>query len=106
MLGKFGPRLIGTRSEPDQTWRSRSRSGIFPNITWVKGHMDIEGNELVDKAAKEAAEGESSEVTSLPSLLAANPLPGRLSHALTTTTGHAENSFFSLSLDLLSYFHT
>ena len=29
-----------------------------------------------------------------------------LSHALTTTTGRAENSFFSLSLDLLSYFHT
>ena len=30
VLGKFGPRLIGTRSGPDQTPRSRSRSGIFP----------------------------------------------------------------------------
>ena len=29
VLGKFGPGLIGTRSGPDQTLRSRSRSGIF-----------------------------------------------------------------------------
>ena len=47
VLGKFGPRPIGTRSGPDQTQRSRSRSGIFPktpdclvsglgNITWAK----------------------------------------------------------------------
>ena len=32
VLGKFGPRPIGTRSGPDQTLRSRSRSGIFPKI--------------------------------------------------------------------------
>ena len=30
VLGKFGPRPIGTRFRPDQTQRSRSRSGIFP----------------------------------------------------------------------------
>ena len=30
VLGKFGPRPIGTRSGPDQTPRSRSQSGIFP----------------------------------------------------------------------------
>ena len=30
VLGKFGPGPIGTRSEPDQTQWSRSRSGIFP----------------------------------------------------------------------------
>ena len=30
VLGKFGPGPIGTRSEPDQTWQSQSRSGIFP----------------------------------------------------------------------------
>ena len=29
VLGKFGPRLIGTRSGLDQTPRSWSRSGIF-----------------------------------------------------------------------------
>ena len=29
VLGKFGPRLIGTRSGPDQTPWSWSRSGIF-----------------------------------------------------------------------------
>ena len=37
--------------------------------------MDIEGNEMVDKVAKEATGGESHEVLSLPSLLATNPLP-------------------------------
>ena len=30
VLGKFGPRPIGTRSGPDQTPWFRSRSGIFP----------------------------------------------------------------------------
>ena len=30
VLGKFGPRPIGTWSGPDQTQRSRFRSGIFP----------------------------------------------------------------------------
>ena len=30
VLGKFGPRPIGTRSGPDQTPWSRSQSGIFP----------------------------------------------------------------------------
>ena len=30
VLGKFGPRPIGTRSEPDQTLQSWSQSGIFP----------------------------------------------------------------------------
>ena len=32
MLGKFGLGLIGTRSGPDQTLWSRSRSQIFPKI--------------------------------------------------------------------------
>ena len=32
VLGKFGPGPIGTRSGPDQTLQSRSRSGIFPKI--------------------------------------------------------------------------
>ena len=30
VLGKFSPRLIGTRSGLDQTQWSQSRSGIFP----------------------------------------------------------------------------
>ena len=30
VLGKFGPGLIGTRSGPDKTQWSWSRSGIFP----------------------------------------------------------------------------
>ena len=42
------------------------------DIAWVKGHMDIEGNATVDKVAKEATGGNSSKVTSLPTLLAIN----------------------------------
>ena len=32
VLGKFGPRPIGTQSGPDQTQQSQSQSGIFPKI--------------------------------------------------------------------------
>ena len=67
--------VSGLLSQFDSIFRQSRHPDFELDITWVKGHMDIEGNELVDKAAKEAAEGESSEVTSLPSLLAANPLP-------------------------------
>ena len=36
---------------------------------WVKGHMNIEGNELVDGAAKSAVGGESSVASLLPPML-------------------------------------
>ena len=39
------------------------------NIMWVKGHANIEGNELVDGAAKLAVGGESSAASLLPPML-------------------------------------
>ena len=50
------------------------------NVAWVKGHIYIEGNETVDKAAKEAARGKSSKVLSLPSLLQPTPSWSALKH--------------------------
>ena len=59
----------------DSIFRQAWQPDFELNIAWVKGHMDIEGNEMVDKGAKEAAGGESSKVLSLPSLLATISLP-------------------------------
>ena len=36
------------------------------SIVWVKGHIDVEGNKLVDRAAKVAAVGTSSQEALLP----------------------------------------
>ena len=45
------------------------------SIVWVKGHIDIDGNELVDGAAKVAARGDSSQEALLPPEWATSPLP-------------------------------
>lgn len=39
------------------------------SIIWVKGHVEVEGNKLVDGVAKSATGGESSEASSLPCML-------------------------------------
>ena len=67
--------VSGLLSQFDSIFRQARQPDFKLDIAWVKGHMEIEGNEMVDKAAKEAAGGESSEVSSLPSLLATIPLP-------------------------------
>ena len=49
------------------------------SIVWVKGHIDVEGNELVDKAVKVAAVGTSSQEASLPPDWATPTLPASVS---------------------------
>jgi ribonuclease HI len=49
------------------------------SIVWVKGHIDVEGNELVDGAAKAAAAGESSQEALLPPEWATSTLPASIS---------------------------
>ena len=67
--------VSGLLSQFDSIFHQTRQPDFELDVAWVKGHMDIEGNEMVDKAAKEATGGESSEVLSLPTLLATNPLP-------------------------------
>ena len=66
-------------SQFDSIFRQSQQPDFKLDIAWVKGHMDIEGNKTVNKVAKEAARGDSSEVMSLPALLAINPLPVSIS---------------------------
>ena len=44
-------------------------------IMWIKGNSSSVGNEEVDQEAKKAAEGNSSRIGALPSLLVEGSLP-------------------------------
>ena len=49
------------------------------SIVWVRGHINVEGNKLVDGAAKAAAVGESSQEALLPPEWATSTLPASIS---------------------------
>ncbi|KAF8954627.1 hypothetical protein BDZ97DRAFT_1598392, partial [Flammula alnicola] len=38
-------------------------------LRWISAHSEVEGNEKADELAKEAAQGESSPIEDLPSIL-------------------------------------
>ena len=49
------------------------------SIVWVKGHINVEGNKLVDGVAKAAAMGKSSQEALLPPEWATSTLPASIS---------------------------
>ncbi|KAJ3572025.1 hypothetical protein NP233_g3370 [Leucocoprinus birnbaumii] len=48
-------------------------SGAELRLNWISAHSGVEGNEMADEAAKQAAEGESSQRQDLPAIIR-NPL--------------------------------
>jgi ribonuclease HI len=63
------------RRQTKAIWRRAEHPAFQLEIAWVKGHNEVEGNERVDREAKKAARGESSQARNLPSHLTTNPLP-------------------------------
>jgi len=51
------------------------------SIRWVPGHSNIAGNESVNKEAKKVAEGDSSTVNQLPTMLTRNGVKIVLLHS-------------------------
>lgn len=52
-----------------QISKERGDKNYSLTIRWTAGHVGIDGNEIVDKEAKKAAKGQSSEPSSLPRIL-------------------------------------
>jgi ribonuclease HI len=52
--------------------------GFELTMQWVAGHEDIEGNEMADILAKQAAKGHSSHTNLLPKMLTKGPLPASI----------------------------
>jgi ribonuclease HI len=52
-----------------QIKKKRKKNNHMLTIRWTAGHEGLEGNELADREAKEAAKGSSSDTKQLPSYL-------------------------------------
>jgi len=66
-------------SQAEELWWCARDLAYGLEIGWVKGHSGVEGNKRVDKEAKEAVKGHSSQPRNLQKILSAGPLPESLS---------------------------
>ena len=66
-------------AQMERNWAGASNPAYTLDITWVRGHSGVEGNERVDREAKEAAKGRSSQKRNLPKFLTKAPLPKSIS---------------------------
>jgi hypothetical protein len=76
---KLGQELIDKILEVAERLKREKGEGYSLTVHWIPGHSDIEGNELVDKGAKEAAEGKVSKRERLPDFVAGRTLPSSVS---------------------------
>ena len=86
-------------------WKLKQRHKV--TFVWTPGHKGISGNEIADKEAKLAAQGESSPSHDLPTFLRKKPLPVSISAMLnwrpiTGPTGHQLSLISELSIQPLS----
>ena len=71
--------ILSTKATPGQYLIDALRLAIKTTrcnltIRWISGHSKVKGNEAVDKIAKDAADGRSSTMATLPHILR-RPLP-------------------------------
>jgi ribonuclease HI len=59
----------------EKKWKRSNKVTYQLDVTWVKGHSNIEGNKRVDKEAKKAAKSKMNKERKLPSFLSETPLP-------------------------------
>jgi ribonuclease HI len=73
---KSGQNVIGEfLQQIERKWKRSNKATYWLDVTWVKGHLNIEGNERVDEEAKKAAKGKMSKERKLPGFLSESPPP-------------------------------
>jgi ribonuclease HI len=61
--------------QAETKWKQMDKSQYKLEITWIKGHVDVEGNNKADEEPKKAAREKMMKACNLPTYLATNKLP-------------------------------